>query len=241
MEINYEATRHTLRACQASGVRRLVFASSCSVYGANGRELLREGSHLNPVSLYARTRIMSEELLFREAGDLEVVILRLATVCGVSPRMRFDLMVNTMTACAAKQGTIRISGAKQWRPHLHVKDAAEAFKLAVEVPNLKREIFNVGSDGQNFTVGEIAEKVAEHLPGVELQHLPNGSDARSYRVSFERIESTLGFRGSQTVDDAIVEVSRLLEAGTIPDYTDEVFYNSKWLSATRNQNQRQSA
>jgi nucleoside-diphosphate-sugar epimerase len=124
---------------------------------------------------------------------------------------------------------------------LHVKDAAEAFKLAVEAPNLKREIFNVGSDGQNFTVGEIAEKVAEHLPRVELQYLPNGSDARSYRVSFERIESTLGFRGSQTVDDAIVEVSRLLETGAIPDYTDEVFYNSKWLSATRNQSQRQSA
>jgi nucleoside-diphosphate-sugar epimerase len=241
MEINYEATRHTLRACQAAGVQRLVFASSCSVYGANGRELLHENSHLNPVSLYARTRIMSEELLLREAGDLEIVILRLATVCGVSPRMRFDLMVNTMTACAAKQGTIRISGAKQWRPHLHVKDAAEAFKLAVEAPNLKREIFNVGSDGQNFTVGEIAEKVAAHLPRVELQYLPNGSDARSYRVSFERIESTLGFRGNQTVDDAIVEVSKLLETGAIPDYTDEVFYNSKWLSTTRNQSQRQSA
>jgi nucleoside-diphosphate-sugar epimerase len=155
--------------------------------------------------------------------------------------MRFDLMVNTMTACAAKQGAVRISGAQQWRPHLHVKDAAEAFKLAVEAPNLHREVFNVGSDGQNFTVGDIAEKVAEHLPGVELQYLANGSDTRSYRVSFDRIESSLGFRGSQTVDDAIIEVSSLLDTGAIPDYTDEVFYNSKWLSTNRNQSQRQSA
>jgi nucleoside-diphosphate-sugar epimerase len=194
-----------------------------------------------PVCLFARSRIMSEDLLLRDAGDVEVVILRLATVCGVSPRMRFDLMVNTMTACAAKQGAIRISGAQQWRPHLHVKDAAEAFKLAVEAPNLRGEIFNVGTDAQNFTVGEIGEKVAEHLPDVELQYVANASDARSYRVSFERIESTLGFRGSQTVDDAILEVSSLLRTGAIPDYTDEVFYNSRWLSATRNQNQRQSA
>jgi hypothetical protein len=90
-------------------------------------------------------------------------------------------------------------------------------------------------------VGDIAEKVAEHLPGVELQYLANGSDTRSYRVSFDRIESSLGFRGSQTVDDAIIEVSSLLDTGAIPDYTDEVFYNSKWLSTNRNQSQRQSA
>jgi len=129
--INYDSIKLLVDRSIEHGVKRLVFASSCSVYGANGSELLCEDSHLNPVSLYARTRLMSEELLLREAGDVEVVILRLATVCGVSPRMRFDLMVNTMTACAKMKGSIRVTGADQWRPHLHVTDAAEAFARAV--------------------------------------------------------------------------------------------------------------
>jgi nucleoside-diphosphate-sugar epimerase len=132
------------RPAAAATVERLVFASSCSVYGANGSDFLHERSHLNPVSLYARTRIMSEELLLSQQ-DVDVIILRLATVCGVSPRMRFDLMVNTMTACATAQAPIRVSGAKQWRPHLHVQDAAEAFRVAVEAPTTREKTFNVGS------------------------------------------------------------------------------------------------
>jgi nucleoside-diphosphate-sugar epimerase len=230
MEINYESTRETLRACQKAGVQRLVFASSCSVYGANGSDLLREDSHLNPVSLYAQTRLMSEELLFREAGDMEVVILRLATVCGVSPRMRFDLMVNTMTACAKMKRSIRVTGADQWRPHLHVQDAAEAFARAVEDPDARGQTFNVGSDDQNFTVGEVAEKVAASMEDVQVEYATNGSDRRSYRVSFERIRSVLGFRGQHTVDDAIEEVGSLLGSGVVSDFTSERFHNAKWLS-----------
>jgi nucleoside-diphosphate-sugar epimerase len=228
--INYESTRQTLEACRRAGVQRLVFASSCSVYGANGNEFLSEDSHLNPVSLYARTRLMSEELLLRSAGDVEVVILRLATVCGVSPRMRFDLMVNTMTACAAVQRTVRVSGAKQWRPHVHVQDAAEAFKLAMESPHASGGIFNVGCDEQNFTVGEVAEKVAAHIPGVRVEYNGNGADPRSYRVTFERIRTMLGFRPRHTVDDAIDEVGGLLGSGRIGDFTHEQFHNAKWLS-----------
>ena len=230
MAINYESTRATLSACQEAGVQRLVFASSCSVYGANGNDLLREDSHLNPVSLYARTRLMSEDLLLRKARWVEVVILRLATVCGVSPRMRFDLMVNTMTACAAAQGAIRVSGAAQWRPHVHVQDAAEAFALALEARDAVGGIFNVGSDEQNFTVGEVAEKVAGHVAGVRVEHSPNGGDARSYRVSFERICGVLGFRTTRTVDDAIKEVEQLLASGTVRDFTNPRFHNAKWLS-----------
>jgi nucleoside-diphosphate-sugar epimerase len=229
-EINYESTVQTLEACRRAGTQRLVFASSCSVYGANGSEFLHEDSHLNPVSLYARTRLMSEEQLLRNAGGVEVVILRLATVCGVSPRMRFDLMVNTMTACAAVQRTVRVTGAKQWRPHLHVQDAAEAFKLAMESPDATGGIFNVGCDEQNFTIGEVAEKVAAHIPQVQIEQGTNGGDPRSYRVSFERIKKMLGFRPKRTVDDAIEEVGRLLRSGRIADFTNEQFHNAKWLS-----------
>jgi nucleoside-diphosphate-sugar epimerase len=229
MAINYESTRHLLAASRDAGVERLVFASSCSVYGANGNDLLHEHSHLNPVSLYARTRIMSEESLLNQR-DIEVIILRLATVCGVSPRMRFDLMVNTMTACATAQGTIRVTGAKQWRPHLHVRDAAEAFRLAVEAPLPAERVFNVGSDGQNFTVGEIAERVAQRIAGTHIDYAPNGHDLRSYRVCFDRIHSVFGFQPELTVDDAISEVEELMSSGAVADFRNEQFHNAKWLS-----------
>lgn len=232
MAVNYESTRETVRACKAAGVQRLVFASSCSVYGANGNNFLYEDSFKNPVSLYARTRVMSEELLQREQSrDFEVVILRLATVCGVSPRMRFDLMVNTMTACARTHGKIRVTGATQWRPHLHVQDAAEAFLQAVRSPRAAGGIFNVGTDGQNFTIAEVAEKVAAQNPGTLIEYGVNGTDARSYRVSFQRIREELGFEGSFTVDDAIREVGELFERGAVADFTDEQFHNAKWLSS----------
>ena len=232
MAVNYESTRETVRACKAAGVRRLVFASSCSVYGANGNNFLYEDSFKNPVSLYARTRVMSEELLQREqTSAFEVAILRLATVCGVSPRMRFDLMVNTMTACARATGKIRVSGAAQWRPHLHVQDAAEAFLLAVESPHAAGGVFNVGNEGENFTIAEVAEKVAAQNPGTHIEYGVNGADARSYRVGFKRIREELGFQCRHTVDDAIREVGELFSSGAVVDFTDEQFHNAKWLSS----------
>ncbi|MEO8604512.1 MAG: NAD(P)-dependent oxidoreductase [bacterium] len=230
MAINFESTRQMLNACREARVQRLVFASSCSVYGANGNDVLAEDSTLNPVSLYARTRIMSEELLLNQR-DLEVVILRLATVCGVSPRMRFDLMVNTMTACAMAHGAIKVSGASQWRPHLHVQDAAQAFLCAVEARAGKEKIFNVGSDEQNFTVGEIAEHVAKQVPNTTIEYAPDAQDLRSYRVTFDRIRSELGFKADRTVDDAISEVGELMHSGVVADFRHDQFHNAKWLSS----------
>jgi len=231
LEVNFESTRTMLEACKDNGVERLVFASSCSVYGANGKELVHEDSHLNPVSLYARTRIMSEELLLRERGPVGVVILRLSTVCGASPRMRFDLMVNTITARAHVDGNVRILGASQWRPHIHVQDAAEAFLLAATNP--PREAiggtFNVGAQHLNFTIGEIADKVAEQIPQVNVEYRDHFDDRRSYRVAFDRARDVLGFVPSRTVDDAIREVRKILLDGDVANYKDEIFHNLKWL------------
>lgn len=227
--INYGATRRMLHACQKAAVRRLVFASSCSVYGANGSDLLREDGFLNPVSLYARTRLLSENFLLRNCGSVEVAILRLSTVSGVSRRMRFDLMVNTMTACAIRQGLIRVAGGNQWRPHVHVQDAAAAFALAMEAPNAYGRIFNVGSEAQNFTIAEVAQKIAARVPSVRVDHVVNGSDRRSYRVSFDRIRDRLGFEPRFTVDQTIEEVATLLETGAVADFTDERYHNAKWL------------
>jgi nucleoside-diphosphate-sugar epimerase len=235
---NFEATRCLLESCREAEVERLVFASSCSVYGANGSDLLRENSHLNPVSLYARTRIMSEEVLLQEHGGVEVVILRLATVCGLSPRMRFDLMVNTITARASVEGRVRIVGASQWRPHIHVQDAAEAFLRSVEAPSSVAAdgIFNVGGEEQNFTVGQIAEKVVEQIPGTVVEYFDRIEDRRSYRVSFDRIRDSLGFEPARTVDDAIREVRTVLQSGAVRNYGDEVYHNVKQLQ----RNSRQS-
>ncbi len=228
---NYESTRVLLEACREASVQRLVFASSCSVYGANGSNFLHEDSPLHPVSLYARTRIMSEEILLREAGDLDVVILRLSTVCGLSPRMRFDLMVNTITARATVTGKIRIVGANQWRPHIHVQDAADAFVRAVEAPAalVNRGVFNVGGDQLNYTVGQIARKVLDFLPGTVVEELEQIEDRRSYRVSFKRIRERLGFEPRFSVEDAIREVHDILRSGQVRDFSAPVYYNVKQL------------
>jgi nucleoside-diphosphate-sugar epimerase len=235
---NFEATRCLLESCREIGVQRLVFASSCSVYGANGNDVLREDSHLNPVSLYARTRIMSEEVLLQEHGPIEVVILRLATVCGLSPRMRFDLMVNTITARASVEGRVRIVGASQWRPHIHVQDAAEAFLRAVEAPSEAASdgIFNVGGANLNFTVGEIAEKVVQQIPGTVVEYFDRIEDRRSYRVAFDHIRDVLGFVPMRDVDDAIREVRTMLQTGEVRNYADDFYHNVKQLQ--RNSRQR---
>jgi len=228
---NFESTRIMLDACKEAGVRRLVFASSCSVYGANGNDILTETSALNPVSLYARTRIMSEDVLLNEDGPVEVVILRLSTVCGLSQRMRFDLMVNTITARASVDRRVRVVGASQWRPHIHVQDAAAAFLRAVEAPaaTAAGQIFNVGHESQNFTIGEVADKVVAQLPETNVEYSDDIEDRRSYRVSFDRIRAGLGFEPSMTVDDAIREVRELLDSGAVENYGDEVYHNVKQL------------
>ena len=230
--VNFRSTKLLIDECKREKVERVVFASSCSVYGANGTDLVTEDSPLHPVSLYARTRIMSEELLHAERGPVDVINLRLATVCGVSPRLRFDLMVNTITARAAVDGKVQILGPKQWRPHLHVQDAAEAFVCAVSAEDkLGLATFNVGTNSQNFTIGEIAEKVTEVLPETQVEYSDANGDRRSYRVSFDRIREILGFTPSFCVDDAIREVLSALSSGNISDYKAPAYHNVKYLQA----------
>lgn len=230
MITNFESTKTLIDACHAAGVQRTVFASSCSVYGAKGNDTLDEDSELNPVSLYARTRIMSEDVLEQRRGSLEVVILRLSTVCGWSPRMRFDLMVNAITARAAIEGSMRIVGANQWRPHIHVQDAAEAFLCsAIDAPSSSADAtrYNTGGNELNFTIGEVADKVMKRFPQTHAEYHDHIEDRRSYRVSFDRIRRAMGFVPRFTVDNAIDEVREHLMAGAVSDYNDIVYHNLK--------------
>jgi nucleoside-diphosphate-sugar epimerase len=220
--INQEATELLVETCLDAGVRRLVFASSCSVYGTAADPLLMESSTLNPLSLYARTRVASERIVDAHAGRLSAVTLRLATVFGMSARMRLDLLVNTLTAHAYFRRKIRVSGRAQVRPHLHVHDAAAALVLAADARDtlVRGQRFNVGDDRSCHSVREIAAIVGAAVPGIEVSVEPPLYDARNYRVSFSKIRKTLGFARRFTVADGVAEIVAACRGGAVAGLDD---------------------
>jgi nucleoside-diphosphate-sugar epimerase len=234
VNLNYQATKILKEACTFYGVRRLVFASSCSVYGANSSGILTERSRLHPVSLYARTRILSESILFDRHGDVEPVVLRLATVFGASPRMRFDLVVNTLTARAVVDGKITIFGGNQWRPHVHCRDAARAFALALEADAdaVAGEVFNVGASDLNMRILDLGRLVAASVGrGVEIVVGDNAQDPRDYRVGFDKVRSVLGFIPAQSLEGGIREVADAIRASrALQSYQDPIYHNVHALS-----------
>jgi nucleoside-diphosphate-sugar epimerase len=235
INLNYSATKVLIEACNFYGVRRLVFASSCSVYGASDHAVLTERSRLNPVSLYARTRVLSENLLFDRAGDVEPVVLRLATAFGLSPRMRFDLVVNTLTVRALVDNQIPIQGGNQWRPNVHCRDAARAFIAALEAPaeRVAGEIFNVGGDALNHRVAELGQMVASVVHGAEVVRQPDVADPRDYRVGFDKIRRVLAFEPEFTVAAGIHEVAAAVRSqAALRDYQNPVFHNVHALRQT---------
>jgi len=232
VNLNYTATKVLIEACNFYRVRRLVFASSCSVYGASNGDALTEQSSLSPVSLYARTRVLSENILFDRARGVEPVVLRLSTVFGLSPRMRFDLVVNTLTVRAVVEGKIGIFGGNQWRPNVHCRDAARAFIAALEAPaeRVAGEIFNVGGDALNHTIAALGDLVAETVGGVEVAHQQDATDPRDYRVSFEKIRRVLAFEPEFTVAAGIREVATAVRSDpALRKYQNPVYHNVQAL------------
>jgi nucleoside-diphosphate-sugar epimerase len=232
LEINLAATRMIAEAARGFGVQRFIFASTCSVYGASD-QLLDERSALNPVSLYARTKIDSERVLLALNDDrFAPVILRFATVYGLSPRPRFDLVVNLLAAQAVCEKRITIFGGDQWRPFIHVDDAAEAILKCLEAPlqAVKGQIFNVGSDDQNYQIAQLGDLIKELIPEVEVIHQGEDVDKRNYRVSFGKVRKHLGFSPRYTVADGVLEIKAAIEDGRIRDYRDARYSNYKTLS-----------
>ncbi len=236
LEINLAATRMIAEVARGFGVQRFIFASTCSVYGASD-QLLDERSALNPVSLYARTKIDAERILLSLNDDrFAPVILRFATVYGLSPRPRFDLVINLLAARAVSEKRITIFGGSQWRPFIHVDDAAEAILKCLEAPLLavKGQIFNVGSDEQNYQIAQLGDIIKELIPDVESIHQGEDVDRRNYRVSFAKIRKQLGFVPRRTVADGVLEIKAAIEAGRIQDYRDPRYSNYKTLSEEGN-------
>jgi len=217
--INFGGSKKVLDLARESGVRHIIYSSSCSVYGAGEDVILTEESDTSPVSLYAREKIRSEQAILELSdSNLKTTILRNATVYGVSPRMRFDLIVNIMTAYAANRGKIYIlGGGDQWRPLVHVVDVARAFIAAMEAEAslVDGQVFNVGSSDQNFQVKQVAQMVRSAIPGTEVEVAPDDPDKRSYNVNFDKISELLGFETTRTVADGIAEVRDALLEGRI--------------------------
>jgi nucleoside-diphosphate-sugar epimerase len=232
VQVNLMATRMIGEVAKGCGVTRFLFASTCSVYGASD-EWLDEHSTLNPVSLYARSKIASEKVLLRLASErFAPTILRFGTIYGFSGRMRFDLVVNLLTAKAHFEGQIPVHGGDQWRPFLHVDDAASAVYLALRAPRgvVQNQIFNVGSNAQNYTITQIGEAIQRLTPHARVLQSGSDVDKRNYRVNFSKIARELNFTPRWTLDAGILQVARAIENGSVQDYQDAQYSNVRFLS-----------
>lgn len=229
-EINYAATRMMIEIAKGERVNRFVFASSCSVYGAS-EQLMDENSEVHPISLYADTKVDSERALLDAAtNEFHPTILRFSTLFGLSPRPRFDLVVNLLTAKAMQEQLVTIFNGEQWRPFLHVADAAEAIIRVLEMPVrvVGGQIYNAGDDRLNCTLTDVAQRIQEVFPHTKIEQLEN-SDRRNYRVSFEKIHDQLGFSCSKMLEDGIWELKLAFSKGLISDYRHPLYSNVKFL------------
>ena len=232
LNLNYESSKILTEICNFYEVEKLVFASSCSVYGASTSGYLTEDSPLNPVSLYARTRIYSENYILDNSKITSPTILRLSTVFGFSPRMRYDLVVNTLLIRALRDKKFSVFGGDQWRPFVHCKDVARAFKLAIESDKkvTHKQIFNVGSDDMNFTIDQIGDKVSAKFPEAEYNTVDEDVDKRNYKVSFNKIVTQLGFEKKYDIEMGLDEmIDKIIKDDSLLDYEDKVYSNFSQL------------
>jgi len=232
LNLNYESSKILTEICNFYEVEKLVFASSCSVYGASTSGYLTEDSALNPVSLYARTRIYSENYILDNSKITSPTILRLSTVFGFSPRMRYDLVVNTLLIRALRDKKFSVFGGDQWRPFVHCKDVARAFKLVIESDKkvTHKQIFNVGSDDMNFTIDQIGDKVSAKFPEAEYNTVDEDVDKRNYKVSFNKIVKQLGFEKKYDIEMGLDEmIEKISQDDSLLDYEDKVYSNFSQL------------
>lgn len=231
-DINYRSTVRLAGMARDLGVERFVFASSCSMYGiADTDDPLTEEGKLNPITAYAKAKTNSEIGLGELANDnFHPVFMRNATVYGVSPKLRIDLVVNNLTAYAYLTGEIRIlSDGMPWRPNVHVEDFCRAFIAALKAPpeKIHNQAFNVGINEENYQIKTLAGIVKEVVPGCEVKIMnETGSDERTYKVDFSKIKNTLEFNPQWNVKKGVQE---LYEAYKKNNLTQEDFDSTEYF------------
>ena len=231
--INYDAFFDLVAVAKNSGVKRFIYASSSSVYGVKKEENVTEALALEPLTDYSKYKALCEDVLLKEqAPGFTCVVIRPATVCGYSPRLRLDLTVNILTNYAVNSGRITVFGGAQQRPNIHIDDMAAAYLRLLDAPDeqIGGRVFNAGYE--NHTVREIAEMVRSVVgTSTEIVTTPS-DDNRSYRISSEKIRRELGFVPTHSIEDAARGLVDGFKAGKIPNpMTDIRYYNIKTMQA----------
>ncbi len=224
-EVSCLATMQLMDKAVRNGIERFIYASSGSVYGVKEEEQVTEDLTLKPISEYNKTKMVAERVLLSYADRMKVQIVRPATVCGYSPRMRLDVSVNMLTMQALTKGEITVFGGTQVRPNIHMDDITDVYLHLLDNPQ-HQGVFNAGFE--NISILDIAERVNKTIP-TKITTTPS-NDPRSYRINSDKLLAT-GFKPKKTVDDAIREIVEHYKAGTLKN--EDRYYNLKWMQRNK--------
>ena len=223
-EVSALATMQLADKARRRGIKRFIYASSGSVYGVKEELQVTEDLELKPISEYNKTKMVGERVLLSYQDDMVVQIVRPATVCGYSPRMRLDVSVNLLTMQALSKGKITIFGGDQVRPNIHIDDITDLYLHLIDHPEYTG-IYNAGFE--NISIKDIGYLITKHVPAEILISASN--DPRSYRINSDKLLAT-GFKPKKTVDDAIKEIIQKYNNNELKD--EDHFYNLKWMQQT---------
>ena len=223
-EVSALATMQLADQAKRRGIKRFIYASSGSVYGVKEELQVTEELELKPISEYNKTKMVGERVLLSFMDEMVVQIVRPATVCGYSPRMRLDVSVNLLTMQALSKGQITVFGGDQVRPNIHIDDVTDLYLHLIDHPEITG-IFNAGFE--NISIMDIAKMVTKYIP-VEIAVTPS-NDPRSYRINSDKLIAT-GFKPKKTVDDAIREIIEKHRAGELKE--EDRYYNLRWMELT---------
>lgn len=220
-EVSALASMQLADRAKRMGIKRFIYASSGSVYGVKEEPQVTEDLELNPISEYNKTKMVAERVLLSYRDDMVVQIVRPATVCGYSPRMRLDVSVNLLTMAALSKGKITVFGGDQVRPNIHIDDITDVYLHLLDHPEAVG-VYNAGFE--NISIMDIARLVTKYIP-VEIV-VTGSNDPRSYRINSDKLLAT-GYRPKKTIEDAIREIIEQYRAGILKD--EDHFHNLRWM------------